>query len=75
MGIFAMLVLFHLTVLYLVRFGCYLSEAFYFPMEERNAVDPEGREGRWGQTRSSRGRGNIIKIYFMRKTSILIFKK
>lgn len=33
MSVFAMIVLFHLFVLYVVRFGCYLLEAFYFLME------------------------------------------
>ena len=60
---------FILLVFVLSYFGCYILEACYFLMKDRNGVDME--EGRGGEEVGKTEAGEtIISIYHMRRESI-----
>lgn len=57
-------------VFYFVVFGCHPLEACSFPTRDGKGVDLEGRG--WGGVE---GRETVIRIYYIRKESILSKKE
>lgn len=68
------LVLLHPIIFYFVMFVYYLLEAYSFLIGDRMEIDPEGRGSREKQGWLG-GRQTVIRIYYMRKESLLNEKK
>lgn len=68
LGLFSLFVLFSFSVLSFVLFlFYYYSLEFCLFSKKRRKGSYSKREGRWEGTRRFRGRGNIFRVYCMRK--------